>query len=306
MGYLAILGAAALWGLIGPVSRVALQEGLAPLEVAFFRAVLAWFPFAIQALWKWGFSLRPRDFFLYIPFGLVGISLFYASYQLSIARSGAALASVLLYTAPAWVVLLAPLVLRERLTVRKLLAVFLALLGAALISELGMVSLDPLGILFGLLSGFSYAFYYLFGKRFLAGHPTAHLFFFALPAGALALLPLVQFHAKSAVAWGALLFLALFSTYGAYSAYFAGLRRLPASRAAILSTLEPVVAFLVAHLWWKEAFTIPQAIGAFLILFASLLGSLPEGVAPKTQGAYSAKKGARWPWKWSWKGGVKP
>ncbi len=297
MGYLAIFVAAALWGLIGPVSRLALREGLAPLEVAFFRAVLAWFPFALQSLWEREFSFRPRDFFLYMPFGLVGISLFYASYQLSIARNGAALASVLLYTAPVWVVLFAPLVLRERLTMRKLLAVLLALLGVALISRLGMLNLDPLGLLFGLLSGFSYAFYYLFGKRFLTGHPTAHVFFFALPVGALALLPLVQFHPKSAVAWGALLFLACFSTYGAYSAYFAGLRRLPAGRAAILATLEPVVAFLVAHLWWKESFAIPQAIGAFLILFASLLGSLREEVAPKRQGAYSAKKGAKWPWK---------
>lgn len=297
MGYLAISTAAVLWGLIGPVSRLALGEGLAPLEVALFRAALAWFPFAIQALWKREIVVRPRDFFLYIPFGLVGISLFYASYQLSIERNGAALASVLLYTAPIWVVLFAPLILRERLTARKLLAVFLALAGVSLVSGLGTLSLDPLGLLFGLISGFSYALYYLFGKRFLAGHPTARVFFFALPVGGLALLPLVQFHPKTALAWGALLFLAFFSTYGAYSAYFAGLRRLPAGRAAILATLEPVVASLVAHFWWKETFAIPQAAGAFFILFASLLGSLGDGVAPKKERAYSAKRGAKWLWK---------
>ena len=284
MGYLAIFAAAVLWGLIGPVSRLAFQEGLAPMEVAFFRALLAWVPFAIQALCNRQIALRLRDILRFIPFGLVGITLFYTSYQLSIEANGAALASVLLYTAPIWVVLLAPFFLGERLTGRGVAALGLAVVGVTLVSQAGPVKLNPLGLLFGLLSGLSYALYYLFGKRFLTGYSTAYIFFYALPVGGLALLPLVQFHSKSLTAWGALLFLAFFSTYGAYSAYFAGLRRLSASRAAILATLEPVVASFVAHLWWKERFTALSVAGAFLVLLASLMGTLGDRCCSKEKG----------------------
>lgn len=284
MGYLAIFAAAVLWGLIGPVSRLAFQEGLAPMEVAFFRALLAWVPFAIQALYSRQIAFRLRDLLLFIPFGFVGITLFYAFYQLSVEANGAALASVLLYTAPIWVVLLAPFFLGESLTGRRVAALGLAVAGVTLVSQAGPVKLNPLGLLFGLLSGLSYALYYLFGKRLLTGYPTAYIFFYALPVGGLALFPLVQFHHKSLVAWGALLFLAFFSTYGAYSAYFVGLRRLPASRAAILATLEPVVASFVAHLWWKERFTMLSAVGAFLVLSASLIGTLGDRCCSKGKG----------------------
>ena len=92
--------------------------------------------------------------------------------------------------------------------------------------------------------------------------------------GALGLLPFVEFHGKNGTAWIALFVLAFFSTYGAYTTYFAGLRRLPASRAAILATLELVVAAIVAHLWWKETFSALSAAGATLVLAAAVIGSL--------------------------------
>lgn len=274
MGYLAIVAAAFLWGLIGPVSRLALSQGLAPLEVAFFRALLAWVFFGIHGFAKKEINVSAREMAILAPFGLVGVTLFYGAYQMAIDYSGAALAAVLLYTAPAWVVTLSPSVLGETLNFRKILAVVLALLGVFLVSGATRLSLHPLGFTFGLLSGFSYALYYLLGKRFLGTFPTSRIFFYSLPVGALGLLPFVEFHGKNGTAWIALFVLALFSTYGAYTAYFAGLRRLPASRAAILATLEPVVAALIAHFWWKESFSALSAAGATLILVAAVIGSL--------------------------------
>ena len=49
-GYLRILAAASLWGLIGPVARIALAEGMPPLEVAFWRTASGWLFFAVQAV----------------------------------------------------------------------------------------------------------------------------------------------------------------------------------------------------------------------------------------------------------------
>ena len=113
MGYLYLLLAAFLWGLIGPVSRLAFEEGLTPLAVAFFRASVAWVFFGLHALLLRQVRVERRDALPFLLFGLVGVSLFYGSYQLAVVYGGAALASVLLYTAPAWVALLSLVVLKE-------------------------------------------------------------------------------------------------------------------------------------------------------------------------------------------------
>ncbi|MCS6868524.1 MAG: DMT family transporter [Thermus sp.] len=273
MGYLYLLLAAFLWGLIGPVSRMAFQEGLPPLLVAFFRAVIAWAFFGLHALWARQVRVAAKDLPALFLFGLVGVSLFYGSYQLAVGYGGAALASVLLYTAPAWVALLSFLVLREPLDRQGLLAVALTLLGVGLMGLGGgsEVRAGPLALLFGLLSGFTYALYYIFGKLYLPRYATPTLFLYALPVGALGLLPFVDPVPLRPGALGALLFLGVFSTYGAYLAYYAGLKRLPATRASVVATLEPVVANLFAFLLFREVLSPLGYLGAALVLLAVLL-----------------------------------
>ncbi len=273
MGYLYLLLAAFLWGLLGPVSRLAFGEGLPPLLVAFFRAVIAWAFFALHALILRQVRLLPKDLPALLLFGLVGVSLFYGSYQMAVNYGGAALASVLLYTAPAFVALLSRLVLKEALDPLGLLAVALTLLGVGLMGLGGGSQVKALlpALLFGLFSGFTYALYYIFGKLYLPRYATPTLFLYALPVGALGLLPFVDFVPLSPKALGALLFLGAFSTYGAYLAYYAGLRRLPATRASVVATLEPVVANLFAFLLFREVLSPLGYLGAGLILLAVLL-----------------------------------
>jgi drug/metabolite transporter, DME family len=273
MGYLYLFLAAFLWGLLGPVSRLAFGEGLPPLLVALYRAVIAWAFFALHALILRQVRLLPKDLPALFLFGLVGVSLFYGSYQLAVNYGGAALASVLLYTAPAFVALLSRLVLKEALDPLGLLAVALTLLGVGLMGLGGGSQVKALlpALFFGLLSGFTYALYYIFGKLYLPRYATPTLFLYALPVGALGLLPFVDFVPLSQKALWALLFLGAFSTYGAYLAYYAGLRRLPATRASVLATLEPVVANLFAFLFFREVLSPLGYLGAGLILLAVLL-----------------------------------
>lgn len=273
MGYLYLLLAAFLWGLIGPVSRLAFEEGLTPLAVAFFRASVAWAFFGLHALLLRQVRVERRDALPLLLFGLVGVSLFYGSYQLAVVYGGAALASVLLYTAPAWVALLSLVVLKEPLDRTGLLAVALTLLGVGLMGVGGGsgVRVLSLALFFGLLSGFTYALYYIFGKLYLPRYATPTLFLYALPVGALGLLPWVEFAPLSLRAMEALLFLGVFSTYGAYLAYYAGLKRLPATRASVVATLEPVVANLFAFLLFREVLSLWAYLGAGLVLLAVVL-----------------------------------
>jgi len=275
MGYLYMLLAASSWALIGPVSRLAQAAGLSPVEIAFWRALIGGGLFAAHALVLRQALPRGRDLGGVVLFGLSGVSLFYLSYQLAVAYGGAALASVLLYTAPAWVVIGSLVFLRQPVGRIQLFLVAVTLLGVLLLSwpQQGFKT-SLAGIVWGLASGLAYALYYIYGKlQFIRYSPTA-LFAVALPVGAIGLLPWVSFAPKSANAWCSLLVLSLVSTYLAYWFYSLGLRRLEATRASLVATLEPVLASLLAFVWWGERFSPLGYAGAAMIVLAVAASAL--------------------------------
>lgn len=274
MGYLLVLLAACLWGLLGPVSRIALAEGITPLELAFWRAALGTVLFGAHAAAAGRARVARRDLPVVAGFGLVGVALFFGAYFRAIEAGGAALAAVLLYTAPLWVAVLAALFLAERITARKAAAVALAVggvAGIALAGGAGPVRLGAGAVVWGLVAGVAYATYYIFGKRYFHRYDPATVFLYAMPVGALALLPLVTFHPKSGTAWAVIAFLAVLPTYGAYLAYGFGLRRLEATRAATVATIEPVVAAVGAYLMWGERLGAAGYAFAALVLAGVLL-----------------------------------
>lgn len=276
-GYIYIFAAAVLWGLIGPFAKLAFQEGITPLEVAFWRAVMAWCCFGPQAIVQRQLRVAVSDLPLLGLFGLTGVFLFYGSYQLAVQKGGAALASVLLYTAPAWVALMAALIFKEKMTPLKLAALAATLTGVFLVSLGSGASLSggtgetAAAVFFGLVAGFCYSLYYIFGKHFGAKYSAATVFFYILTIGAICLAPWLDLAPKSWTAWWAILWIAVFSTYGAYHCYYAGLKHLEAGRAAIAATLEPVVAAVVAFFWWGEYFSPAGYVGSLLILAAVIL-----------------------------------
>lgn len=283
MGYVYVLSAAVLWGLLAPISKMAFDQGVSPLELAFWRAALGALIFGTHAALSKQVTVAKSDLPAVLGFGLVGIAVFYGAYQLAIQSGGAALASVLLYTAPAIVALLSWLFLREQMNAVKVLAVGLTLVGVAAISlQGGGVSVSTTAVFWGLLSAFTYALYYLFGKLYLHRYSTPTVFLYALPMGALGLFPLVDFAPKSALAWGAIAFLSLASTYLAIMAYYAGLRRLEATRAAVVASFEPVVAAGVAFAWFGERFSLWGYVGAALVL-VGVLAMVLVPVSPKAK-----------------------
>ena len=126
-------------------------------------------------------------------------------------------------------------------------------------------------LLWGLIAGLAYAAYYLFGKRYFPRYDASTLFAYALPLGAVLLLPAVRFAPKSAQEWLVLLFLAVVPTYGAYSLYSIGLARVEATRAATVATIEPVAAAALAYIVWGEALHALGYVGAALVIAGVLV-----------------------------------
>jgi DME family drug/metabolite transporter len=297
-GYLYVLCAAVMWGLIGPASKLAFEAGMAPFEVAFWRTAMAWALFGTQALCAGDIRVARKDVLPVLAFGVCGIAGLFGSYVYAVKLGGAAMASVLLYTAPAWVAVMSYFLLKERMGALKIAAVAATILGVAGISlgprltgdVAGSVPVTTASVLVGLLAGFTYALYYIFGKMYLSRYKTPTIFFYALPVGALALLPFFELRLPSLSGLAACAFLALCSTYGAYSIYYAGLKHLEATRAAVVATIEPVVAAVLAWIMFGEVFTPVGYLGSLLILFGVLLAiweggrqtvRIPKSLLPK-------------------------
>ena len=247
---------------------------MTPLEIAFWRAALAALLFALHALALRRLRVEPRALPGLLAFGLAGVSVFYGAYQLAVERGGAALASVLLYTAPAWVAILARVVLGERIGPRRAAAVVVTLAGVALVATGGGgVRASAGGVAWGLVAGWAYALYYLVGRRLFARHAPATVFAYVLPVGALGLLPFVEFAPKTTGAWAAIAFVAVVPTYAAYLLYAAGLRRVDPTRAATLATVEPVVAALAAYVAFAEVLPPLGYVGAAIVLAGVVLAA---------------------------------
>ena len=277
-GYGFIIAAASCWAFIGIFSSIAFAQGLGPMEVAFWRALIAWFCFGTQALILGQTRLERRDIPLLGFFGVFGIFLFYVSYQYAVKTGGAALAAVLLYTAPAWVVVCSFFIFRERLSGYKVLAVVLVVAGVYLISRSGggnagsdVSSLGLLAIGSGLIAGLCYSLYYTVGKYFSGRYSSANLFLYVLPIGIVCILPFVDFAPKNAVAWGALIAVSIASTYLANCFYYQGVKYLEAGRASIVATIEPVVATAAAYVILGESLSLLGYLGAAVIITAVII-----------------------------------
>jgi drug/metabolite transporter (DMT)-like permease len=279
MGVGFIAAAACMWGMLGPLSKMALAEGVSPLEIAFWRAALGAMMFGTHAAATGRVRVEKKDVLPMLGFGFVSVSVFYGSYQIAIDQVGAALSAILLYTAPAWVGMLSYLVLRERLSSERVITICITIIGAVMVclpDSAAGISPSAFGVAAGLTAGFSYALYYIFGRKLLDAYPACTVFFYSLLAGALLLAPSVDFAPKNATAWGFLFTIAAIASYGAFSAYSAGLRRLESTKAVIIATLEPVVAVGISCTFFNESLSYIGWIGCILIIVAVLYVGLSE------------------------------
>lgn len=277
-GYLLVLLAASLWATLGVIYTVLARDGLAAITVAALRAGMG------GLLLLAGLLLLRRDWLrinrralrVVVLYGIFGVALFYASYVNAILSVGVAVAAVLLYTAPAWVALIAWRFLGEQLTKRHMAALLMTLIGAALVAQvftIGAVRLDVIGILWGLLAGLTYGLWSVFNKVGVRHTNPWTLQCYGMLVGAVVLLAVQPPLALSSapltpqmVFW--LLALTLGPTVGASVAYAAGVRTVPVSVASLVATLEPVLAALLAFVVLGETLSAGQLLGGALILLA--------------------------------------
>lgn len=220
--------------------------------------------------------------------GMLGVAASNYFYYVAIQKTSVAIAIVLQYTAPVWVLLYVVARGQQKLSYQKVTAVLVAIAGIALtIGVVGSHSASPLhldsyGLLAAMLASFSFAFYNVGGHGILARQDRWRVLFWTL-ASAAAFWLLVNppwkvwaTHYTSAQ-WGFLFVFSMMSVLGPFSLYFLGLQHLEPTRAIIASCLEPVFSILLAAVFLGEGVRLIQTLGIVLVLSAIVIVQLPGG-----------------------------
>jgi DME family drug/metabolite transporter len=210
---------------------------------------------------------RPNIWSLLV--GALGLAPLYISYFLAVERVGAAIASVLLYTAPIWVTLASP-ALGEEIRKYDIFHVIVGFIGTWLVITQGTLSLklDSLGLVFGLTSGISYATYILLARYSqLRGASVLDVGFYSIPIAAIIVLIFVHpEQSPSPLDVYFALYLAILGTAIPYILNATALRRLRAPLVSVMSLAEPLTAVSLAILILGENMSFYQALGAGLII----------------------------------------
>jgi drug/metabolite transporter, DME family len=285
LGAAAVVAAASIWATLGLFAKILYAEGVSFESLVAVRASVGWAAVMIFVLTTGrAKSLRVSrgDLAFLAPLGLVGIGLFYLLYFYTVRESTVGTAAVLLYSSPAFVVVLARLFLGEALNAVKVIALFLTAGGIFLVAgayDPANLEVGPAVLLTGLLSGLTYGLYSIFGRPVAERLGPSVILSYALFFGALLLvvaaLPTLDTLVGLPTGAYALLFmLAVVHTTLGFALYTFGLGRLGAGRAAIIATVEPVVAGTLGAALLGEEFTVPKAIGAGLVISGAILAQV--------------------------------
>lgn len=274
-----VLAGASLWGLIGLFNRTLMAAELTPESIVLVRNLGGLVLLGlVLGLWKRDvFRIQPKHLVYFFGTGIVSVLLFTWCYFSCQQECSLAVAAILLYTSPAFVVLLSTLLWRDKLTGRKLLALGLTFFGCICVTGVytGGMTITPRGFLLGLGAGFFYALYSIFGRYALAHYEpytvTFYTFVFA-GVGSLIFLRPAQMAVLGSVPIAlTALGLAVICTVLPYLFYTAGLARMDSGKAAIIASVEPVVAALVGIIVFHESMSPATGLGVVSILAAVLL-----------------------------------
>jgi drug/metabolite transporter, DME family len=225
--------------------------------------------------------------------GILGVAVSNYFYYVAIQRTSVAIAIIVQYTAPVWVLLYVVARGQQRLTLQRVAAVAVAITGIALtigiVGGRSVLRVDAYGLFAAVLASFSFAFYNVGGHRILLHHDRWRVLIWTLASASVFWLFLnppwkAAGYSYTLSQWTFLLVFSLISVLGAFSLYFLGLQYLEPSRAIIASCLEPVFSIVLAAAVLGEGLRSIQILGIVFVLSAIVIVQLPtrDGAAKET------------------------
>lgn len=285
MPLLQVAGAAFLWGLIGIFVKAFTALGLTAPQISALRGLSAFVFMLLWALLRKPsiFTLRLKDLWLFFGTGVLSFTMMNIFYFSAIEASGLTVAAVLLYTSPVFITLLSAVFFGEKINALKGAALILAVLGCALVSGWGAgAQAGGRGLFYGLMAGFSYGLYSIFGRAALnKGYLPETLTLYTFAFAALGALPLWArqggaMFSNAPFLWVLAALLGLCCTVLPFFLYSKGLQGLSNTTAGVTACLEPVVAATIGLIFYGESLGPLRLLGMAGVISAVVLLNLPQ------------------------------
>lgn len=292
-GFMIALVATVIWSTTGIfISYISKTYSLPSLVLAFWRDLFVSFGMVVGLLVfsRARFQLDRRHWGFMVLYGLT-LAIFNSMWTFSVQYNGAAVATVMAFSSPAMTAILSKIVFKENFSRIKIFSILLSLAGIVFVSgahDPATWNLNPLGIIFGLISGLMFAIYNLEGKHASDTHIdswTALLYSFAFATVFLLFFNLgndliitgkapfadMLWLGNSISGWGLLFFLGVAPTLGGFGLYTLSIRYLSPTTSNLIATLEPAFTAIWAYFLLNEILTGTQLLGGMLVLIGVIL-----------------------------------
>jgi drug/metabolite transporter (DMT)-like permease len=280
-GYLYVVAAALMWASCGTAGKALFQSGMTPLELVRIRVTFSSIVLAMifSMFSRHLFQIRSRDILHFAILGGVVMALVQFSYFAAISKIQVAAAILLEYLAPIIVAVYSMCFWKERVSALKLSALALAVAGCYLMVggyNLHLLSMNRVGILWGLTSAVAFASYTLLGERVMHRYPPWTVIFYAMLFASLSMNsigpPPAYLHGHyTTIQFFSLSYIVIIGTILPFGLYFIGVNYIRSTRTMITATLEPVSAAVMAFFFLGEVLELWQILGGCSVVAAIII-----------------------------------
>ena len=298
-GYLYVVMAALMWALSGSSAKFLFNSGITPFQLVQLRLTISTVLLFLYLLIRFSSLLKisRSDILYFILFGTVGMAGVQFTYLFAISKIEVAAAILLQYMAPSFIALYSVVIMREKLSRLTLTALIGSTFGCYLVVgayNLEILSMNIVGIISGLLSAVTFAWYAIHGEYGMRRYNPWTVLFYALFVGAIVwnILhpPLEAFmHAYSRVQWIWILYIGVMGTLIPFGLFLEGINLIRSTRASITATLEPITAGIISYIFLNEILEIPQITGGVIVIASIILLQLNQEQDDKAPSVIRAK-----------------
>ncbi|MFT4145472.1 MAG: DMT family transporter [Mobilitalea sp.] len=264
-----------LFGVSGLFGKLlSLPPMIIVLGRVFFSSI---FLFILLRYLKKNIRLKEKKHYLYLTIMGIVLAIHWSTFFTSIQVSTVAIGLLTFSTFPVFVTFLEPYFLKEKIRLTDIVLALITFSGVVLIIpkfELGN-SLTQ-GVLWGVLSGFTYAILSILNRSYVKGYSGSVIAFYEQFAATIVLIPFLFLHRTFFSGKDILLLIVLgvIFTGISHSLFINGLKNIRTQTAGIISSLEPVYGIVFAALLLKEMPTLREALGGVIILGTVLYTSI--------------------------------
>lgn len=288
--YLMPIISGAMWGSAGIFVRKLTELGMNSYTVVSVRVVLA---VLILAVWLGIYDrnllkIKLKDLWIFVAGGVVGMFGLNICYNFAISELSLSLAAVLLSLSPVFVLFMAAILFKEKITSKKVICMTIAIAGCVLASGVlesaSTMRWSVKGIIVGTIGAFFYGLYGIISKTAMErGYHAFTTTFYCLFMVMLVVIPLTNWKLVTNVVVANPIKMSVFLVIHSlctsvlpYILYTFSIRYIDAGMASILASGEPVAAMIFGVIFFSEIPTVLSVVGIVLVIVALALLSMPD------------------------------